>query len=84
MNFSRGRGGLQGGGLQRERTHAGARELGERVAGSLGSQWRLKVNLSWGRGGLQGGGLQSRSKGVAGQYRCFFGRIYVSFNMSEL
>ena len=42
--------------------------LVRRWAGSLGSQWRLTVNLSWGRGGLHGGGLQSqRTRSGAGE-----------------
>ena len=60
MNLSWVRGGLQGGGLQRGRTHAGAGELGEEVGWDFGLPVVIKgeLELVWrwaGRFGSQGG-----------------------------
>ena len=60
MNLSWGRDGLQGGGLQRGRTHAGAGELVEEVGWHFGLRvviiGELELVLRWaGRFGSQGG-----------------------------
>ena len=47
--MSWGRGGLQGGGLQRGRTHAGAGELGEEVGWEFGLPVAIKGELELGK-----------------------------------